>query len=87
METLTLTISEALLNEVLPYQDNLEELLRLGVRQIKMEQALALFKQGGISIWRAARLADVSLREMTQYAVAHGLRAAADDETMREELA
>jgi len=50
-------------------------------------KALALFKQGGISLWRAARLAGVSLREMTQYAVAQGLRATVDDEMIREELA
>jgi len=87
METLTLTVSETFFKQVSPYQDKLEELLRLGIRQLKMEQALALFKQGGISIWRAARLADVSLREMTQYAVSQGLRASVDDQTIREELA
>ena len=87
METLTLTVSKTLFEEVLPYQTSLNELLRLGLRQVKMEQALALFKQGGISLWRAARLAGVSLREMTQYAVAQGLRATVDDETIREELA
>lgn len=87
METLTITVSEALLKEVSPYQADLGELLRLGLRQVKMEQALALFKQGGISLWRTARLAGVSLREMSQYAVAQGLRAAVDDETIREELA
>lgn len=87
METLTLTVSEALFEQVSPYQDNLGELLRLGLRQVKMEQALALFRQGGISLWRAARLAGVSLREMTQYAAAQGLRATADEETIREELA
>ncbi len=87
METLTLTISDALLKEIAPYQADLGELLRLGLRQVKMEQALALFKQGGISLWRAARLAGVSLREMSQYAAAQGLRATVDDETIREELA
>ncbi len=52
-----------------------------------MEQALALYKQGGLSIWRAARLAVVSPRAMTQSAAAHGLRAVIDDDTLREELA
>jgi predicted HTH domain antitoxin len=51
-----------------------------------MAQSLALFKQGDISLWKAARMAGVSLREMTQYAVAHGLRADVDEETLREEL-
>lgn len=86
METLTVTVSETLFEQIAPYQADLGELLRLGLRQVKMEQALALFKQGGISLWRAARLAGVSLREMAQYAVAQGLRATVDDETLREEL-
>lgn len=87
METLTLTVPDALLKEIAPYQAEVGELLRLGLRQVKMEQALALFKQGGISLWRAARLAGVSLREMSQYAAAQGLRATVDDEMLREELA
>jgi predicted HTH domain antitoxin len=40
-----------------------------------------------LSLWKAARLAGVSLREMTQYAVARGLRPAIDEETIQEELA
>ena len=87
METLTVSVPEALMAEIAPYRGELAELLRLGLRQVKMEQALALYKQGGISIWRAARLARVSLREMTQYAAAQGLRAVVDDDTLREELA
>ena len=87
LETLTVSVPEALMKEIAPDRGELAELLRLGLRQVKMEQALALYKQGGISIWRAARLAGVSLREMTQYAAAQGLRAIVDDETLREELA
>ena len=40
-----------------------------------------------ISLWRAARMAGVSLREMIQHAVAHGLRPAVDEETIAEDLA
>lgn len=86
METLKVEVPESLYKEVVAYGPDLAELLRLGLRQVKMEQALGLFRQGGISLWRAARLAGVSLREMTQYAAAQGLRAAADEETLREEL-
>ena len=86
METLKVEVPEALYKEVVAYGPDLAELLRLGLRQVKMEQALGLFRQGGISLWRAARLAGVSLREMTQYTAAQGLRATADEETLREEL-
>ncbi len=75
-----------LIREIEPYRGELAELLRLGLRQVKMEQALGLYRQGGISIWRAGRMAGVSLREMTQYAAAQGLRPTVDEETLREEL-
>ncbi len=86
METLTVSVPETLMREIEPYRGELAELLRLGLRQVKMEEGLALYRQGGISIWRAARLAGVTLREMTQYAAAQGLRATVDEETLREEL-
>ncbi len=86
METLTVSLPEALMREIEPYRGEVAELLRLGLRQVKMEQALALYKQGGISIWRAARLAGVTLREMTQYAAGQGLHPMVDEDTVREEL-
>jgi hypothetical protein len=86
MQRLTLELPESLLDELGPYLDNLDGLLMAGLRQVKLESALALFKQGDISLWKAARIAGVSLREMTQHAVAHGLRPAVDEETIAEEL-
>lgn len=87
MSTVTLTIPDDLSAQLEPYRDNLDELLRIGLRELKKEQGLTLFKKGDISLWKAARLAGVSLREMTQYAAAQGLRASADEETIQEELA
>ena len=87
MQTLTLEVPESLLDELQPYRDNLDGLLMAGLRQVKLEGALALFKRGDISLWKAARMAGVSLREMTHHAVAHGLRPAVDEETIDEELA
>ena len=86
MQRLTLDLPESLIDELGPYRDNLYILLMAGLRQVKLESALALYKQGDISLWKAARLAGVSLREMTQQAVAHGLRPQADEETIAEEL-
>lgn len=86
MRTITISIPEELSAELEPYQDQLDDLLRIGLRELKMEQGLSLYKLGKLSLWKAARLANVSLREMTSYAVAHGLRPSADDETIQEEL-
>ena len=87
METLTLQVPESLLSDLEPYRDNLESVLKAGLRQIKLENALVLLKHGDVSLWKAARLAGISLREMTQQAVAHGLRPTLDSETLDEELA
>jgi len=87
MQTLTFEVSESLLDELRPYHDNLDDLLVVGLRQVKLESALALFKRGDISLWKAARMAGMSLREMTQHALAQGLRPTVDEETLAEELA
>ena len=86
MPIVTITIPDDLSAQLEPYRDNLDDLLRIGLREVKIEQSLSLFKKGNISLWKAARLAGVSLREMIQYAVAQGHRAVVDEETIQEEL-
>lgn len=86
MPTITITVPDDLSTQLEPFHDNLTELLRIGLREVRIEQSLALFKKGDISLWKAARLAGVSLREMMQQAVAHGLQPPLDAETLQEEL-
>jgi hypothetical protein len=86
MRTLTLEVPESLVEELQPYYDNLDGLLLAGLRQVKLESALALFRRGDVSLWKAAQMAGVSLREMTAQAVARGLRPGTDAETISEEL-
>ncbi len=86
MSSVTITIPDDLARQLEPYNSQLDDLLRIGLRHLKMETSLALFRQGDISLWKAARLAGVSLREMTQYAVANGLHPVLDEEMAREEL-
>ncbi len=87
MPAVTIQIPETLSLQLGPYRDNLDDLLWIGLNEVRKEQALALFKKGNISLWKAARLAGVSLHEMMQYAAGQGLRATVDEETIREELA
>jgi hypothetical protein len=87
MPAVTIEIPETLSLQLGPYRDNLDDLLWIGLKEVRKEQGLALFKKGNMSLWKAARLAGVSLREMMQYAASQGLRATADEETIREELA
>jgi predicted HTH domain antitoxin len=86
MPTVTIAIPEDLSVQLEPYRETLAEVLQVGLQEVKKAQGLTLYKQGNLSLWKAARLAGVSLREMTQYAVAHGLRAHVEEETIREEL-
>ena len=85
MSTMTLTLPDDLSAQLEPYRNHLDDVLRVGLREIRMEHSLNLFKTGAVSLAKAARLANVSLREMTPYAVAQGVWARADDETLEEE--
>jgi predicted HTH domain antitoxin len=87
MSRVVLTIPDDLSAKLEPYRDNLETVLRVGLREMKLEQALGIYKQGQISLAKAARLADVSLREMMSYAGAQGLKPQIDEDSIREDLA
>jgi predicted HTH domain antitoxin len=87
MQTLTVTVTDEFAAQLEPYQDHLDDLLLAGLREVRLSQSLMLFKQGHISVWKAARLANVSLREMIQYLVANNIRPVLDDEDIKEELA
>jgi predicted HTH domain antitoxin len=87
MQTLTVTVTDEFAAELQPYQNHLDELLFAGLREVRLSQSLALFKQGYISVWRAARLANVSLREMIQYLVMNNVRPVLEEEDIKEELA
>jgi predicted HTH domain antitoxin len=43
----------------------IRELLARGMRERKLERSLALYSKGKITLWKAARLAGVSLWEIT----------------------
>jgi predicted HTH domain antitoxin len=86
MTTITITLPDDLLTQLEPSQDNLYNLLRIGLREVRKEQIITLFKKRVVSLWNTARLAGLSLGTMTDCAVAQGLRAEVNEETSREEL-
>ena len=55
MYTTTVVIPDDLAVQLEPYRGSLDDLLRIGLREVKKEQGLALFKQGHVSLWKAAR--------------------------------
>ncbi|MEA2090694.1 MAG: UPF0175 family protein [Thermoproteota archaeon] len=52
----------------------IRKLLARGIQQWKIERGLRLYREGKVTLWRAARLADVTLREMMQLAAKEGIQ-------------
>ena len=63
----------------------IEEILRIGIKQMKIEKALHSYKEGKISIAKAAELAHISLSEMMMQASARGLNPLYDKKMVEEE--
>lgn len=52
----------------------IRKLLATGIQQWKMEHALRLYRKGKVTLWRAARLAGLTLREMMQLTAKEGIQ-------------
>jgi len=52
----------------------IRKLLVRGIKQWKIERALRLYREGKATLWRAARLAGVTLREMMEIAAKEGIQ-------------
>ena len=85
MREIALKIPNKLAKEIEATHQNLVELVSLGLKQVKIYEATAMFKEGKISLWKAARIAGVSLRQMIGYAVAQGLKPRISQKMLQEE--
>ena len=82
-----LEIPEDLLKDIdIKNPSQLEEILRMGIRQMKIEKALHSYREGNISIAKAAELADISLSEIIMQASARGLKPLFDEKMIDEEM-
>ena len=86
MERVILEIPEELAGELRIDQARVRELVMLGFSQLKLQEALTLYKRGIVSFGRAAEIAGVSERELVRHARAYAVRPRGDDEMLREEL-
>jgi len=50
------------------------KLLARAIEQWKMDRALRLYREGKVTLWRAARLAGITLREMMELATKQGIQ-------------
>lgn len=86
-KSLTLTLPSTLLEEFETLQqDFLIELLQRGMREVKIDRALDLYAQGGLSFGAAAEKAGVSQPELARHAHARGLEPPFSVATLTEEL-
>jgi len=49
-------------------------LLARAIEQWKIERALRLYREGKVTLWRAARLAGITLREMMELTAKEGIQ-------------
>ena len=86
MKTITLRLPDTLVKELPEEESSLSEILKLGLKQLKIEKAIERYKRGGVSLARVAELAGISIREMVPLAYAHGLEPKYDESLVELEL-
>jgi predicted HTH domain antitoxin len=84
---MNIDIPEELIHDFDTHRDHLREVVLLGLRQLKINEVLLLYKQGVVSFGRAAELANLSRQDMIQQARAAGIEPRWSDEMLRAELA
>ena len=64
----------------------IQHIFELGLTQLKIDQVLRLYKQGGMSIGYAAQLAGIPKQEMFRQARVRGIEPSFSEQMLREEL-
>ena len=87
MEKVVIEIPAELVQEFSLYRDRLREVILLGLLQLKVQEALLLYRRGLVSFGRAAELAGLSRQEMMRQARAFGVQPRWSEQMIEEELA
>ena len=87
MQQVLIELPEDLARQIGPYQGRLQELVLLGLSQLKAQKALTLYTRGIVSFARAAEIAGLSGPEMIRQARAFGIRPRWSEQMVEEELA
>ncbi len=88
MEQVILQVNDTLSRELKQHRDDIEEILTLGLQQqARIRHALREYQEGRASIGHAAFLAGLTVQEIIQHAVKHGVKPQHwDEEMIRDEL-
>ncbi len=87
MKTITFELPQHFDADLQKYQDRAQEAFLLGIRQLKIQEALYLYSNQLVTIGRAAEMAGVSQQEIIRHAHAAGLKPHYSAEMASEELA
>ena len=87
VKQVVIELTDELAREVGPYQGRLQELVLLGLSQLKAQEALTMYTRGVVSLARAAEIAGLSRPEMIRQARALGIRPRWSEQMVEEELA
>ena len=86
MSKVVVEIPDELVEEFKQHQDNLREVLLLGLQQLKTMEALTLYSRGVVSVGRAAELAGIPRAELVRQARAAGISPRWSEQMALEEL-
>jgi len=64
----------------------IRKLLARAIEQWKIERALRLYRERKVTLWRAARLAGVTLREMMELAAKEGIQFQYSEKDLEEDI-
>lgn len=65
-------------------EEEVEQLFLLGLREMRIEKALIMLRKGYISLWKTAKIAGLTLREMTEEACRRGIEPRVTEEMIEE---
>lgn len=65
-------------------EEEIGQLFLIGLREMRIEKALILLRKGDISVWKAAKIAGLSLREMVKEARRRGVEPRVTNEMIEE---
>lgn len=86
MTTITIRLPDKIAKKLPRESTALKQVLELGLTQLKIKDAIEQYRQGGISLSRAAEIAEISLREMIPLAYAYGLEPKVDERLLSTTL-
>ena len=77
-------VEEVAKEESVDRSSAIQRLLKIGLKEYKMKKALNLYRDGKVTLWKAAELAGVSLREIMEAIKARDIPYQFDLEALEE---